>query len=145
MIKQNSILRKLFIHYSFYFMTYCTTGQPAERLLALPGPFTSIMPFCIVCHSDQSVSSNLKLRDVISKNGQISPRLLQTQFLFAIKIKSTSRIVPPNTWILDLSVKRGSQCPIQVLRSFSPNNFWTFYQFSVVEVHFSILARYDPF
>ena len=37
------------------------------------------------------------LRDVISKNGQISPRLFRTQFLFAIKIKSTYRIVPPNT------------------------------------------------
>ena len=45
---------------------------------------------------------------------QISPRLFLTQFLFTIKIKSTWRIVPPNTLILDLSAKQGSQCLVKI-------------------------------
>ena len=84
-----------------------------------------------------SNSYHIKLRDVISKIGQISPWLFRTQFLFGTKIKSTCRIVLPSTWILDY-------------------NFWTFYQFSGslpftiqhirnLEVHFFVYARYDPF
>ena len=43
------------------------------------------------------IVSFLFLRDVISKNGQISPRLFRTQFLFVTKIKRTYEIVLPNT------------------------------------------------
>ena len=42
-------------------------------------------------------------------------KLFRAQFLFGTKIKTTYQNTLPNTWILDLSVKRGSQRPVSVL------------------------------
>ena len=89
-------------------------------------------------------------------------KLFWTQFLFGTKIKSTYKNVLQNTKILDLSVKRGSQCPIPVLGprqkwvDFPPTFFALFINFLVVchlllniqkilLWHFSILAKYGPF
>ena len=89
-------------------------------------------------------------------------KLFWTQFLFGTKIKSTYEIVLRNTQILDLSVKRGSQCQIQVLAlrqkwvDLPPTFFERFINFLVVchlllniqkriLYRFSILVRYGPF
>ena len=89
-------------------------------------------------------------------------KLFQVQFLFSTKTKSTYGNVLPNTWILDLSVKRGSQQPFQVL---TPRQKWvnlppTFYEFFIdflvdfyllcnikknLEDTFSVSANYHRF
>ena len=88
--------------------------------------------------------------------------LLWTKFLFGTKIKSRYQNVLGNTKILSLSVKQGSQCPIQLL---GPRRKWVdfppmFFQFFIIFLvvchlllnikkkmlwHFSSLARYGPF
>ena len=60
-------------------------------------------------------------------------KLFRVQFLFGTKTKSTYGNVLPNTWILDLSVKQGSQQSFQVL---TPRQKWvnlppTFYEFFI--------------
>ena len=52
---------------------------------------------------------------------KLQDKLFWTQFLFGTKIKSTYKKVLPNTRILDLSVKEGSQHPILVL---GPTQKW---------------------
>ena len=78
-------------------------------------------------------------------------KLFRAQFLFGTKIKTTYQNVLPNTWILDLSVKRGSQQPIQVLGprqkwvNFPPTFFQLFINF-LVDFHllYNISKIWNP-
>ena len=89
-------------------------------------------------------------------------KLFRTQFLFSTKIKSTFKNILQNTKILDLSVKRGSQHPYQVLGprqkwvDFPPTFFELFINFLVVchlllniqkklSSRFSVPAKYGLF
>ena len=55
-----------------------------------------------------------RIRDLIPKISQIAAKHFWAQFRFGTKIKTTYPDVLPNTRILDLSVKPGSQRPVQV-------------------------------